>query len=84
MPNSLRLTTNIFIDFQDIIMRPSQGFWGAGEKAYLISFQGARRNSNYFKGTREQALNFRELGGGGRGHCQKCIWFGFWEAYFQS
>ena len=46
------------LDQLNRVKRPSQGFWGAGKKAYFIF----RETSNYFKGAREQALNFRELG----------------------
>ena len=37
-------------------MRPSQGFWGTGEKG--IYFRGTGENGIYFRGTWEQRSNF--------------------------
>ena len=42
-------------------MRP-QGFWGAGEKGYLISGSwGAKCSGNYFRGAGEQAHTIGDL-----------------------
>ena len=41
---------------RDSLNSGPQGFWGSGENGYLFS------TGNYFRGAREQAHNFGDLG----------------------